>query len=448
METSLFLRTGNLCNNLPMKRKTFTTAFFLLLFASVTLGQRSAISLSFTGTAGGHYAQLDKVDIRNLNKNCDTTLYWPDTVLYIYPVGMKNLPPFSGEFQVFQNVPNPVRETTKILLYLPEKGKVMIDVSLLSGRQVAFFSQELRRGYHSFSFTPGSAETFIFTASCNAVKKSIKIVSSPVRPSPGCILTYNGAENEPVSLKSVAMPGAFTFLPGDTLLFIGYYDTLTTAFQDAPAGDKMYTFNFPSTGMSCPGMPALSYMGQTYNTVQIGTQCWLRENLNIGTRIDNTLDQTDNGILEKYCYNNDTLNCAVYGGLYQWNEMMQYSTTAGAKGICPDGWHLPTDAETSTLTTYLGGESIASGKMKEAGTAHWLPPNTNGTNSSGFTAIPGGARDYNQLFSNINQFAYFWSSSQYDATKAFARDLYYNSQYVWRFSYYETAGFSARCLKD
>jgi uncharacterized protein (TIGR02145 family) len=431
-----------------MKRKNFTTAFFLLLFASTTLGQRSAISLSFTGTANGQYAQLSKIDIRNLKNNCDTTLYWPDTVLSLFPVGMNDLHSFSGEFQVFQNVPNPVRENTKIMLYLPESGKVTIDVSLLSGKQVAFFSQELQRGYHSFFFTPGSAETYIFTASRKAMKKSIKIVSSPVRPSSACILIYNGAENEPVSLKSAAMPGEFTFLVGDTLLFIGYYDTLTTAFQDAPAINKTYTFNFPSTGISCPGMPAVSYMGQTYNTVQIGMQCWLRENLNIGTRIDNTLDQTDNGIIEKYCYNNDTGNCAIYGGLYQWNEMMQYVTPGGTKGICPDGWHLPTDAEVTTLTSYLGGESVASGKMKETGTAHWLSPNTNATNSSGFTALPGGGRDYNQGFTNLNQFAYFWSSSQYDATKACARDLYYNSGYVWRFSYYETAGFSARCLKD
>ena len=140
-----------------MKPKIFTTAFFLLLFASSTLGQRSAISLSFTGTANGQYAQLSKIDIRNLNENCDTTLYWPDTVLSLIPVGTNDLHSFSGEFQVFQNVPNPIRENTKILLYLPESGKVTIDVSLLSGKRVAFFSQELQRGYHSFLFTPGGA---------------------------------------------------------------------------------------------------------------------------------------------------------------------------------------------------------------------------------------------------------------------------------------------------
>jgi uncharacterized protein (TIGR02145 family) len=120
----------------------------------------------------------------------------------------------------------------------------------------------------------------------------------------------------------------------------------------------------------------------------------MAENLNVGTKINSTSDgqlQTDNEILEKYCYNNDIANCNIYGGMYEWNEAMQYDTTEGAQGICPDGWHIPTDAEWTTLTTFLGGESVAGGKMKEAGFAHWYSPNTGATNESGFTGLPGGA---------------------------------------------------------
>jgi len=84
--------------------------------------------------------------------------------------------------------------------------------------------------------------------------------------------------------------------------------------------------------------------GKTYNTVLIGTQCWMRENLNIGTRIDGSQNQTDNGTIEKYCYDDLESNCDIYGGLYQWDEAMQYVTTQGVQGICPAGWHLPTDA--------------------------------------------------------------------------------------------------------
>ena len=85
--------------------------------------------------------------------------------------------------------------------------------------------------------------------------------------------------------------------------------------------------------------------GQIYNTVQIGTQCWMAENMNIGTRINGSGDQTNNGTIEKYCYDDNEANCDTNGGLYQWNEMMQYTTMEGAQGICPAGWHIATDAE-------------------------------------------------------------------------------------------------------
>ena len=132
--------------------------------------------------------------------------------------------------------------------------------------------------------------------------------------------------------------------------------------------------------------------GKVYTTMQIGAQCWMNQNLNIGTRIAGTSNQTNKGTSKKYCYSNTEANCTTYGGLYQWDEMMQYTTTAGVKGICPTGWQLPTDTEWTSLATYLGGESVAGGKMKETGITHWTSPNTGATNSSGFTGLPGGYR--------------------------------------------------------
>ena len=150
--------------------------------------------------------------------------------------------------------------------------------------------------------------------------------------------------------------------------------------------------------------------GQSYNTVEIGTQCWMAENLNIGNMIPGNGNQTENGMIEKYCYDNNAANCNVYGGFYQWNEMMQYVTTPGVKGICPDGWHLPTDAEWCVLEQFVDPSISCSaigyrgidggGKLKESGTGHWTPPNTGATNSNGFTALPGGNRHYNGNFQN------------------------------------------------
>jgi len=188
--------------------------------------------------------------------------------------------------------------------------------------------------------------------------------------------------------------------------------------------------------------------GKTYNTVLIGTQCWMAQNLNIGTKIAGLNDQANNGIIEKYCYDDDENNCNTYGGLYQWNEAMQYSTIEGVKGICPTGWYLPTDAEWTTLTTYLGGESVAGGKMKEAGTSHWSPPNTGATNSSGFIALPGGYRNVSGSLVYYREYAHFWSSSQIDSTNVWLRGLSCGWENASRTDNVKTIGLSVRCLKD
>jgi len=189
--------------------------------------------------------------------------------------------------------------------------------------------------------------------------------------------------------------------------------------------------------------------GQKYQTVQIGTQCWMQQSLNIGLMINGSNNQTDNGAIEKYCYNNSEAKCTIYGGLYQWDEMMGYTTTAGIQGICPQGWYIPTDAEWTELTSFLGGESVAGGKMKEAGTVHWASPNYGATNSSGFTGLANGYRYINGIFSAMSVVGYWWSSSQYNSNNAWVRNLYFSNPEVERSNHNkEQHGFSVRCIKD
>lgn len=188
--------------------------------------------------------------------------------------------------------------------------------------------------------------------------------------------------------------------------------------------------------------------GQSYATVQIGNQCWMAENLNIGIMIQSSMNMSNNGVIEKYCYDNSQTNCNVYGGLYQWNEMMEYSITPGIQGICPTDWHIPTDAEWTTLTNYLGGESAAGGKMKETGFEHWAPPNLGATNSSGFTGLPGGCRNPSGYFNSQYIDGYWWSSSRYGSSNTWFRYLSCYYSYVTRDRWDHSYGFSIRCLKD
>jgi uncharacterized protein (TIGR02145 family) len=139
--------------------------------------------------------------------------------------------------------------------------------------------------------------------------------------------------------------------------------------------------------------------GNIYKVVKIGNQMWMAENLNVGTPISDDYDQKDNSIIEKYFYNNSNDFGKKYGGLYQFDEMMQYSKPDSAvigttQGICPDGWHIPTEKEWIALFSYLGGLQVAGGKLKDK-TELWKIPNTGATNESGFSGLPGGSMSDN-----------------------------------------------------
>ena len=189
--------------------------------------------------------------------------------------------------------------------------------------------------------------------------------------------------------------------------------------------------------------------GNVYNTIAIGTQVWFKENLRTkkyrsGALIPvKTNTDTSTIVGQMYYYNNDSLtNYSVYGALYNWKA------TQNSDSLCPTGWHVPTDAEWTTLTTYLGGESVAGGKMKSVGTAYWNSPNTSATNESGFSALPGGARNYVGSFSSINSVAIFWSATENLNYNAWSYELNYNNDNVKRGLDFKSFGASVRCLKN
>ena len=169
-----------------------------------------------------------------------------------------------------------------------------------------------------------------------------------------------------------------------------------------------------NTSESCPGIPTVTdpRNGKIYNTVLIGNQCWLRQNLDIGTRITGAQAQTNNSIIEKYCYNNDPDNCNTYGGLYQWSEAMQYSANPGAKGICPDGWHIPTLEEYMELAQATAGDANSL-KAPSQGTGSGA-----GTNTSGFSALLAGDLYDNSTFESFGENTFIWSSTEYDTQSA------------------------------
>ncbi len=258
-----------------------------------------------------------------------------------------------------------------------------------------------------------------------------------------------------IQIEGITSPanGLTVFNTDDNKLYA--YRDCSSLWIEIAVGTETITPVIPFCGDSIVD----SRDGQFYSIVLIGSQCWMAENLNIGTMVNSSSNQYDNSTIEKYCYNNSPTYCDTYGGLYQWNEMMQYVITEGTQGICPTGWHIPTDDEYKTLEMQLGMSQAAAdsagyrgtdegGKLKETGTTHWDSPNIGATNSSGFTALPGGYRQivFNP-FVQIGSNAYFWSSSNIGPF-AWIRSLFYLDSRVERTEGLNERGYSVRCVRN
>ncbi|MGD0342134.1 MAG: fibrobacter succinogenes major paralogous domain-containing protein [Bacteroidales bacterium] len=190
--------------------------------------------------------------------------------------------------------------------------------------------------------------------------------------------------------------------------------------------------------------------GNVYKTVKIGTQVWMTGNLkttrcNDGTAIPIVTDEKAWEALSTpaYCwYNKDAAaNKDTYGALYNW-------FTVNTNKLCPHGWRVPSDADWTVLTTSLGGEDVASVKLRESGSKHWEKPNAGATNSSGFNALPGGYRNNHGAFADVNFFGFWWSATEYVPTAAWCRSMGCASSEVLRTFSMKKNGFSVRCVRD
>lgn len=189
--------------------------------------------------------------------------------------------------------------------------------------------------------------------------------------------------------------------------------------------------------------------GNVYHTITIGNQVWLLENLKVtryrnGDLILNVTDSTQWDTLSTgaYCfYNNIEANASTYGHLYN------FYTISDSRGLAPQGWHIPSDAEWSTLINYLGGEDVAGGSMKTTGTSYWKTPNTGATNSSGLNVLPGGCRK-DSTYDYLGSHAIFWTSTSSSTSGAYYLSLSYGGENVYRAAFLMTYGLSIRCVMD
>ena len=340
--------------------------------------------------------------------------------------------------------PNPVGDKSAVTLCIPSDGEVNLTITDLSGHVRTSLRVTLEKGSHEFCLATGGGGLFLLTAMWKAEIRSIKLIG-----------TDQGQSSQPM-LEYAGNSGAVPTLKNGTK---GYdLGMVESGILDNPFTDQTYTFEF-ATNIPCPGVPTVTYEGKTYNTIQVRSQCWMKENLNVGNRINGTQEMDDNSVIEKYCYDDLEANCTAFGALYQWNEMMQYSLIEGSRGICPSGWHIPTDEEWKVLegaadSQYGIGDPKWDGYIlrgDDAGynlkSATGWSGSGNGTDLFGFKGLPAGYRVnlYGEFRQNGN-YQYWWSSSF--PANSVCRSLSYLVDMIYRNFEAEGNGFSVRCLKD
>ena len=307
---------------------------------------------------------------------------------------------------------------------------------------------------------------------CDSVKIAGTLTKDKVASNVTATLTYSGGNGKTYVTKSYTSTGvsglSATLLAGNLANGEG---TLMYTISGTPTTAGTANFAIALGGKSCsisikvedvaqtlgkPGPNITDVEGNSYKTVTIGTQTWMAENLKVskyndGTTIPNITDNTQWSKLTTGAWsyqNNDVTNNAKYGKLYNWYAVSP--TKNGNKNVCPTSWHVPTDAEWTVLTDYLGGLTVAGGKMKEVGTASWNSPNTDATNTSLFTGLPGGFRfSSDDGYRNIGDGGRWWSSTEGGLVHyAWDRYLNYDNGIANRNYSYSRDGLSIRCLRD
>ncbi len=471
-----------------MKKILFTIFCMSLL----TTFYAQTVTLTFTGRSNNdnQYEQLDRVVVNNLTQNWQETLLWPDTMLTMTTTGIDDIETGGrATLQLSQNNPNPFNGTTYANLTVAESGNVTIEITDITGRVVGtnhFMSQS---GIHQLRVTLSTAGMYFLTARMNGHVSSIKIVNQGKGSSDAIEYTGFAEMNGPsIPQKGKSSPkgnSSNPFQPGDQMEYVGFAtingaEVESQHITQAQQGSENIVLMF-DVALPCPGTPTVSDIdGNVYNTVQIGNQCWMKENLRTtkyasGTSIalGSAGPSTNTTTPYRYYPNDNSSLVSTHGYMYNWRATMGNSSSSnanpsGVQGICPDGWHVPSDSEWTQLSNYVSGQSqyvcdnnAFNNAKALASTTGWNTsdvicsvgntPSEN--NATGFSAFPTGKYGVNQYGSAAIGFGeenFFWSTSDYGDRWARYRKLYYMYTDMIGSNSGEDirSGFSVRCIRN
>lgn len=401
--------------------------------------QAQTYQIDFKGS--GMSTVVNSVKVWNLTTDTSFTISGADTLLLANASGINKNDREDNLLVVF---PNPAEGFGKISFQNNENGRVLTEIFDLSGKMIIRTDDILPRGLHTYGI--GGMKTGLYwvrvhASGKNYARKWVSISEGTGDP----YVRYEGVKNS--SFTNARLNGskgsvAVTYNPGDIMMFKGISGNYSKIITLVPTSSQTVDFEF----ITCK-----DGSNNNYSVVTIGPLTWMAENLrtskyNDGTNIPKISDATNWSITTTpaMCwYDNDSANNGPkYGVLYKW-----YVVSQGT--LCPTGWHVPTVTEWNVLATFLGGDTLAGGKMKEPGTQHWDSTYTGTTNSSGFTALPAGMRLIsNGAFSDVGLHTYYWTATDYSTNNAHIRSLSYNSNKLNAGGNNKGNGFSVRCVKD
>ena len=418
-----------------MKLKVPLLGLILVFSFSAIRSQDYTLKFAIAGLNSA----VDSVQVTNLNSGSSLTLPGSQSLLLRGAPG--NSLNTTGEILFF---PNPMNNYSTMEFDSYEAGHSTVTAYDVSGREVTKIRQDLPAGHHSFRITGTMGGIYLVKIDANGYSAHGKLVSTNTG-SGRLKIEYEKSVplSEPIGAeKSAADLSVMDYKQGDALKFTFLSGNREATLVDIPTESKTLTASF----VSCADID-----NNSYPVVQIGTQVWMAKNLkttrfNDGTAIPLVTDRSQwvgtNSAAFSWRNNDEATYREPYGALYNWYA-------AHSANLCPSGWHVPSESDWTALELYLGGRSIAGGKLKETGSRHWDAPNTGATDIYGFSMIGGGYRDgQGGSFYELGRGGYLWSSIEEKPTDGRNRGFSnVNVQMDLGYSV-KTTGMSVRCLVD
>lgn len=450
----------------------------LTLCAASLIPFAQTVTLSFSGEdESGRHVRLDSVLVQNLTKGWQETLVYPDTTLTMTVSSDNGIAVLNVPLKLSQNNPNPFDGTTFVNVSLTEPDKLELEITDITGRVV--LSEQYRAvqpGSHLLRITLAKSGVYLLRARINGQTTAVKMINRGDGGENAIVFTDDSSFPYTEFLKKTGLKGVTDkpFNAGDEMKYLAYATIYGVEQQSGPivqnqndSQDFLFTFvsGIPADdGLPCSSAATVNdYDGHVYNTVQIGQQCWLKENLRATHFSDGTVisqGSTSVSSTTALYYDNQSL-----GHLYNWPATVRggADTLSGyVQGVCPTGWHVPSYDEWNALISYVQSQPAyfcdnnstniakamaSSNSWNSSTTPCAVGNNPESNNATGFSARPAGAFVY-QIVYLWNQTT-FWSSTEHaDETMARRIGLSYVSSTVTFSAFDKWAGFSVRCLKD